>query len=604
MSATVLNTYAAVPVTTRGKPVVVSGDPKGKNFLYACGNSIFIRDLENPLVAEQYNDHQFPTTVARYAPSGFYICSGDSAGIVRIWDTTQKEHILKLELKVLSGPVMDLQWSEDSKRLVVVGDGKEKFGSVFLWDSGSSVGEISGHSKAIGTVDFKQTRPYRIATGSEDCQVNYFEGPPFKFKKSFKDHTRVVTCVRFSPNGEKLLSVATDKTAFLFDGKTGDQIGKLNQEQGHTGGIYSASWSPDSTQIFTASADKTCKLWDAATGNCLKTFTVKEKSDTEDQQLGTLWQGKTVVSFSLSGDINYWDLEHTAGPKRVVKGHSKFITALAFDEKNGKLYSGSYDSVVVEWDVKTGATEGFKGKGHGNQLNRMFVQNGNLVSGAMDDSLRVTPLASREYSGSSVSLEANPVDLAVSKKADLVVAVTHNAVVVVRGGKVAHKHSPKFEPTSVALSVDETQVAVGGKDNKIHVFTLNGDTLSESFVLEGHRGALTTLEYSPDGKYLAAGDYQRDIFVWNLSTKAIQIQGWVFHSAKVNSLAWSKDSLHIVSGSLDGNIFVWSIEDPTKRIQVKDAHRGGVNVVLWMDNNTVASAGQDATVKTWSVKHH
>jgi hypothetical protein len=41
-----------------------------------------------------------------------------------------------------------------------------RFGAVFLFDSGSSVGEITGHSKIITSCDFKQTRPYRIATGN------------------------------------------------------------------------------------------------------------------------------------------------------------------------------------------------------------------------------------------------------------------------------------------------------------------------------------------------------------------------------------------------------------------------------------------------------
>jgi len=604
MSATLQNTYGAVPATTRGKPVIVNGDPKGKNFLYATGSSIFIRDLKEPLKTEQYTDHQFPTTVARYAPSGFYIASGDSSGTVRIWDTTQKEHLCKLELKVLSGPVADLQWSEDSKRIVVVGDGKEKFGSVFLWDSGSSVGEISGHSKAIASCDFKQTRPYRIATGSEDLAVNWFEGPPFKYKKSMKDHQRFITCVRFSPDGEKLVSVGTDKIGVLYDGKTGDPIGKLNPEGGHTAGIYSASWSPDSKQIFTASADKTCKLWDAATGNCLKTFNVKANSQVEDQQLGTLWQGDTVISVSLSGDINYWDLNKTDAPSRVVLGHSKFITGLAYDESNQKLYSGSYDSLIVEWDLKTGATQPFTGKGHTNQINRIHVQNGHIVTAAMDDTVRSTPISSRAYAADSTKLDTTPADVAVSKKSNLVVAVNLASVVLIRGGKVTKTHNVKYQPTSVALSVDETQVAVGGKDNKIYIYSLSGDNLSDTATLEGHRNSLTTLAYSPDGKYLAAGDYQRDIFVWDVAAKTIKIQGWCFHTAKVNSIAWTPDSLHLASGSLDGNIFVWSIEDPTKRIQVKNAHQGGVNVVLWLNGNTVASAGQDATVKTWEVKHH
>lgn len=57
-----------------------------------------------------------------------------------------------------------------------------RFGAVFLWDSGSSVGEITGHNKVINSVDIKQTRPYRLATGSDDNCAAFFEGPPFKFK--------------------------------------------------------------------------------------------------------------------------------------------------------------------------------------------------------------------------------------------------------------------------------------------------------------------------------------------------------------------------------------------------------------------------------------
>ena len=55
-----------------------------------------------------------------------------------------------------------------------------RFGSVFLWDSGSSVGNIDGHSKAVNAVDYKPTRPFRICTASEDREIGFFEGPPFK----------------------------------------------------------------------------------------------------------------------------------------------------------------------------------------------------------------------------------------------------------------------------------------------------------------------------------------------------------------------------------------------------------------------------------------
>lgn len=57
-----------------------------------------------------------------------------------------------------------------------------RFGHVFMAETGTSVGEISGQSKAINSVDFRPTRPFRIVTASEDNTLAVFEGPPFKFK--------------------------------------------------------------------------------------------------------------------------------------------------------------------------------------------------------------------------------------------------------------------------------------------------------------------------------------------------------------------------------------------------------------------------------------
>ena len=63
-----------------------------------------------------------------------------------------------------------------------MGEGREKFGHVFLADTGTSNGDISGQSRPVNTCDFKQSRPFRIITGSEDNTSAVYEGPPFKFK--------------------------------------------------------------------------------------------------------------------------------------------------------------------------------------------------------------------------------------------------------------------------------------------------------------------------------------------------------------------------------------------------------------------------------------
>ena len=51
---------------------------------------------------------------------------------VRIWDTVNKEHILKNEFQPLSGHIKDLQWSSDNQRIIVGGEGREKVNILFF----------------------------------------------------------------------------------------------------------------------------------------------------------------------------------------------------------------------------------------------------------------------------------------------------------------------------------------------------------------------------------------------------------------------------------------------------------------------------------------
>ena len=99
-------------------------DPKGENFLYCHGNSVIIRNLDSPQIADVYTQHSCQVNVAKYSPSGFYIASADKSGKVRIWDTVNKEHILKNEFQPISGPIKDLAWSSDNQRYVISKENK------------------------------------------------------------------------------------------------------------------------------------------------------------------------------------------------------------------------------------------------------------------------------------------------------------------------------------------------------------------------------------------------------------------------------------------------------------------------------------------------
>ncbi|KAG8195533.1 hypothetical protein JTE90_019521 [Oedothorax gibbosus] len=597
-------TLATLPRTERGQPLVLGGDPKGKNILYTNGNSIIIRDIADSTIVDIYTEHSVRTTVAKYSPSGFYIASADQSGKVRIWDTTQKEHILKNEFQPFAGQVKDLAWSLDNQRIAVVGEGRERFGHVINADTGTSVGEIAGHSNLINSVDFRPKKPLRIITGSEDNSVQVYEGPPFKFKTTLTDHTRFVQAVRFSPDGELFASAGFDGKMFLY--KCDAEYSKVAEfgSPAHSGGIYAISWSPDGTKLLTASGDRSCKVWDASTFEVISEF--KLGHDIMDQQVSCLWQGQYLLSVNLAGFITYLDVNNPEKPIKIVKGHNKSITALTISPDKSTIYTASHDAAVMHWDAKTFDHDRVQGVGHTNQVQDMAATQNNVYTGSFDDTLKAVNASSFQYQTESVKFESQPRGICIcphGSDKETVLAACINEVCVVQDNKKIGTFPIDFEGTSIAAHPTEADVAVGGaKDKKVHIFLLNGSNFSEKTTLE-HTGAITDVAYSPNGAYLAASDANRKVVLYNaLTYELCHNQDWCFHTAKVNCLAWCPNSLFLATGSLDTNIIIWSVEKPTKHLIIKKAHpQSQITRLGWLEDTVLVSTGQDSNIKIWDI---
>eukprot|EP00041_Stephanoeca_diplocostata_P039700 m.1637506 g.1637506 ORF g.1637506 m.1637506 type:complete len:600 (-) comp25916_c0_seq1:304-2103(-) len=588
--------YAALPTTVRGKKVVLNGDPKGKNFLYCRGNYVICRDLANPLDCFTYNEHPHQATVAKYAPSGFYICSGDAKGNVRIWDTTQDDHKLKYEYRPIGGSVEDIQWTEDSKRIVVGGMGNDMFARAFLWDSGSSVGEISGHTKQINSVDIRQTRPYRVVTGSEDKEVGFYAGPPFKRQNMNKEHGKFVNMTRFSPDGALVASVDAGGIAHLYDGKEGTFKSALNggSATAHTGGIYGCSWA-DNGHLLTCSADKTVKLWDVEANKAVTTFTFPDA--VEWQQLGCLAQGDYLISTSLNGYINYLDKANPDKPLRSLEGSAGNATAIAVDESAGKLYSGSTDGRVTQWDIASGSARNYK-MHHKSEVTAMQMSEGKLISASMDNTVRTTTVDDEKL-GASAGVASNPTGLAAGN-GGLTVTASVNHVTVYRDGKSLCELAISYEASDVSLHPNAGEVAVGGNDKKVHIYTLSNDTLTERTTYSCSQ-PVSVVAYSPDGQYLAAGDTKREVYGFETSTGECKFSRWKFHNARISCLAWAPNSAYLASGSLDTNIIIWDLSGPMKRVELKGAHPAAlITKIAWGSENTFYSTGNDGCVRSWT----
>ena len=68
---------------------------------------------------------------------------------------------------------------------------------------------------------------------------------------------------QFSPDGTRVVTASEDKTARVWDARTGAALGEPLR---HEGRVNSAQFSPDGTRVVTASEDQTARVWDVITG--------------------------------------------------------------------------------------------------------------------------------------------------------------------------------------------------------------------------------------------------------------------------------------------------------------------------------------------------
>ncbi|XP_031105427.1 actin-interacting protein 1-2-like [Ipomoea triloba] len=607
MLAKLKETYACVPSTERGRGILISGDPKSNSILYCNGRSVIIRYLDRPLEVAVYAEHAYQTTVARYSPNGEWIASADVSGTVRIWGT-HNDFVLKKEFRVLSGRIDDLQWSPDGMRIVASGDGKGKsLVRAFMWDSGSNVGEFDGHSKRVLSCAFKPTRPFRIATCGEDFLVNFYEGPPFKFKLSHRHHSNFVNCLRFSPDGSKLISVSSDKKGVLYDAKTGDKIGELSSENGHQGSIYAVSWNPDSKQVLTVSADKSAKIWDISddgNGKVKKTLTCSGSGGVEDMLVGCLWQNDHLVTVSLGGTISIFSASNLDKDPVSFSGHIKNANSLAvLNSEPRVILSSSYDGLIVKWLQGIGYCGKLERKAN-SQIKYFAAVGGEIVSFAFDNKIWRASLSGDQCtSEDNVDIGNQPKDLSLALHSpELALVAIETGVVLLRGTHVVSTINLGFPVTACVISPDGTEVIVGAQNGKLYIYSVTGDSLNEEAVIEKHRGAITVIRYSPDLSMFASGDANREAVVWDRASREVKVKNMLYHTARINCLAWSPDNSKVATGSLDTCVIVYEVSKPASdRTTIKGAHLGGVYGLSFLDDYNIVSSGEDACVRIWTL---
>jgi WD40 repeat protein len=292
-----------------------------------------------------------------FSPDGRWLASGAYDGTVKLLDLTPQEAAGGLEpiLYHLRGETLyDLVFSPDGLQLACT----TSVGGVVV------LSPESGHHQRILPEDLGvlslafHPDGQRLATAGRNLLVKQWDLSSPKEPRSFPAHTGFIYSLAISPDPrpeQQRVAVAGAFNRNFFRPATTLRLFDLDRGQllhefaGHTDSLTSVAFRPDGQQLATASVDKSARLWDVRTGQ------QNHRLDHDGAVTCVAYspEGKMLASASANGELRLWDVAD-GRLLQTLSSHAPGINGVAFAPCGRYLVSAGSDNRIRVWEVAGG----------------------------------------------------------------------------------------------------------------------------------------------------------------------------------------------------------------------------------------------------------